>query len=33
MLIRCCDGKLIDIKMQNFTCDNEYYDILVRAHT
>jgi hypothetical protein len=33
MLVRCCDGKLIDIKIQNFICDNEYYEVILKAHT
>lgn len=31
MLIRCCDGKIIDIKIQSFITDKDYYDILLKA--
>ncbi len=28
MLIRTSDGKIVDIKISNFTTDNEYYQVL-----
>jgi hypothetical protein len=31
MLIRCCDGKIIDIKIQSFITDKDYYDILLKV--
>ena len=30
MLFRCSDGKIIDIKIQSFITDKDYYDILLK---
>jgi hypothetical protein len=30
MLFRCSDGKIIDIKIQSFITDKDYYDILIK---
>ncbi len=30
MLIRCNDGKIIDIKINSFITDKEYYEILLK---
>ena len=30
MLIRCKDGKIIDIKINSFITDKEYYEILMK---
>ena len=30
MLFRCSDGKIIDIKIQSFVTDKDYYDILLK---
>lgn len=32
MLIRSNDGKIIDIKINSFITDNEYYEILLKIN-
>jgi hypothetical protein len=31
MLVRCSDGKIIDIKIQSFITDKGYYNIILKA--
>ena len=31
MIFRSSDGKIIDIKIQSFVTDKEYYDILLKV--
>lgn len=33
MLIRSSDGKIVDIKMNSFITDREYYEILLKLNS